>query len=250
MPVSETASQILIDDARWEAMRRRDRDLDGAVFIAVRTTGVYCLASCAGRPLRKNVEFHDSRESARAAGFRPCLRCRPDQPRETLRWATVPTSLGLALVACSDAGLRLVTLGDDEAALVRDLERRFRSARLTPDPDGLAAERRAVAAEIDGRGPALDLPLDARGTPLQRAVWAALRTIPAGTTFSYAEVARAIGRPTAARAVAQACGANPLAVLTPCHRVVRADGGVSGYRWGVERKRALLAREARLGRAA
>ncbi len=250
MPVSENASQILTDDARWEAMRRRDRDLDGAFFIAVRTTGVYCLASCAGRPLRKNVEFHDSRESARAAGFRPCLRCKPDQPRETLRWATVPTSLGLALVARSDAGLRLVTLGDDEAVLVRDLERRFRSARLTADPDGLAAERRAVAAEIDGRGAALDLPLDARGTPLQQAVWAALRTIPAGTTASYAEVARAIGRPTAARAVAQACGANPLAVLTPCHRVVRADGGLSGYRWGVERKRALLAREARLDQAA
>ena len=250
MPVSGTASQILTDDARWEAMRRRDRDLDGAFFIAVRTTGVYCLASCAGRPLRKNVEFHDTRQSARAAGFRPCLRCKPDQPRETLRWATVPTSLGLALVARSDAGLRLVTLGDDEAALARDLERRFRSARLTPDPDGLDAERRAVAAEIDGRGAALDLALDARGTPLQQAVWAALRTIPAGTTASYAEVARAIGRPTAARAVAQACGANPLAVLTPCHRVVRADGGLSGYRWGVERKRALLAREARLGQAA
>jgi AraC family transcriptional regulator of adaptative response/methylated-DNA-[protein]-cysteine methyltransferase len=101
-----------------------------------------------------------------------------------------------------------------------------------------------VAAEIDGRGAALDLPLDARGTALQQAVWAALRTIPTGATASYAEVAKAIGRPTAARAVAQACGANPLAVITPCHRVVRADGGLSGYRWGVERKRRLLAREA------
>jgi AraC family transcriptional regulator of adaptative response/methylated-DNA-[protein]-cysteine methyltransferase len=245
-----TASQFLTDDARWEAMRRRDRDLDGAFFIAVRTTGVYCLASCAGRPLRKNVEFHDTRESARAAGFRACLRCKPDQPRETLRWATTPTSLGLALVARSDAGLRLVTLGDDQAALVRDLERRFRSARLTPDPQGLTADLKAVATEVDGRGAALDLPLDDRGTPLQRKVWAALRTIPAGTTASYAEVARAIGRPTAARAVAQACGANPLAVITPCHRVVRADGGLSGYRWGVARKAALLAREARLSQAA
>jgi AraC family transcriptional regulator of adaptative response/methylated-DNA-[protein]-cysteine methyltransferase len=238
-----TASNPTTDDARWEAMRRRDRDLDGAFFIAVRTTGVYCLASCAGRPLRKNVEFHDTRESARAAGFRPCLRCKPDQPRETLRWATTPTSLGLALVVRSEAGLRLVTLGDDQAALVRDLERRFRSARLTPDPAGLAADLKAVAAEVDGRGAALDLPLDALGTPLQRKVWATLRTIPVGTTASYAEVARAIGRPTAARAVAQACGANPLAVITPCHRVVRADGGLSGYRWGVERKAALLARE-------
>ncbi|MBO9557353.1 MAG: methylated-DNA--[protein]-cysteine S-methyltransferase [Caulobacter sp.] len=240
-----TASQYpTTDDARWEAMRRRDRDLDGAFFIAVRTTGVYCLASCAGRPLRKNVEFHETRESARAAGFRACLRCKPDQPRETLRWATIPTSLGLALVARSDSGLRLVTLGDDPDVLVRDLERRFRSARLTPDSEGLRSEFEAVAAEIDGRGPALDLPLDAQGTDLQKAVWAALRAIPAGTTASYAEVARSIGRPTAVRAVAQACGANPLAVLTPCHRVVRADGGLSGYRWGVERKKALLQREA------
>ena len=239
-----TATQYLTDDARWEALRRRDRDAEGSFFIGVRTTGVYCLASCAGRPLRKNVSFHDTRESARAAGLRPCLRCKPDQPRETLRWATVATDLGLALVARSEAGLRLVTLGDDAELLAKDLERRFRSARLTHDPDGLAPDLAAVAAEVDGRGAALDLPLDARGTPLQQAVWAALRTIPAGTTASYVEVARAIGRPTAARAVAQACGANPLAVITPCHRVVRADGGLSGYRWGVERKRRLLAREA------
>jgi AraC family transcriptional regulator of adaptative response/methylated-DNA-[protein]-cysteine methyltransferase len=240
--MSET--QYLTDDARWEALRRRDRDAEGRFFIGVRTTGVYCLASCAGRPLRKNVSFHDTRESARAAGLRPCLRCKPDQPRETLRWATVATDLGLALVARSETGLRLVTLGDDRDALVRDLERRFRSARLVEDAPGLKDDLQAVAAEIDGTGAALDLPLDAQGTPLQQAVWAALRAIPAGTTASYAQVARAIGRPTAARAVAQACGANPLAVITPCHRVVRADGGLSGYRWGVERKRQLLTREA------
>ena len=240
--MSET--RYLTDDARWEALRRRDRDAEGRFFIGVRTTGVYCLASCAGRPLRKNVSFHDTRESARAAGLRPCLRCKPDQPRETLRWATVATDLGLALVARSGAGLRLVTLGDDAEVLAKDLERRFRSTRLVHDPDGLAPDLAAVAAEVDGRGAALDLPLDARGTPLQQTVWAALRAIPAGTTASYVEVAKAIGRPTAARAVAQACGANPLAVITPCHRVVRADGGLSGYRWGVERKRRLLAREA------
>ena len=105
------------DDARWDAVQSRDRQADGAFVFAVRTTGVYCLASCAGRPLRKNVEFHDTRESARAAGFRACLRCRPDVPREHLRWATVQTELGLALVARSAAGLRLVTLGDDEATL-------------------------------------------------------------------------------------------------------------------------------------
>jgi AraC family transcriptional regulator of adaptative response/methylated-DNA-[protein]-cysteine methyltransferase len=240
--MSET--RYLTDDARWEALRRRDRDAEGRFFIGVRTTGVYCLASCAGRPLRKNVSFHDTRESARAAGLRPCLRCKPDQPRETLRWATVATDLGLALVARSEAGLRLVTLGDDPGLLARDLERRVRSARLTHDPDGLTTDLKAVAQQIDHPDAKLDLSLDAQGTDLQKTVWAALRAIPAGTTASYAEVARTIGRPTAARAVAQACGANPLAVITPCHRVVRADGGLSGYRWGVERKRRLLAREA------
>ena len=243
-------AQHLTDDARWEALRRRDRDAEGRFFIAVRTTGVYCLASCGGRPLRKNVEFHDTRESARAAGFRPCLRCKPDVPREALRWASVVTDLGLALVARSDAGLRLVTLGDDEDALVRDLERRFRSARLTHDPEGLAADLVTVARHVDHPDTALDLPLDAQGTALQQTVWAALRAIPAGTTASYVEVAKVIGRPTAARAVAQACGANPLAVITPCHRVVRADGGLSGYRWGVERKAALLARETQVRAAA
>ena len=100
-----------------------------------------------------------------------------------------------------------------------------------------------MADLVDHPDRAPNLPTDAQGTEPQKAVWAALREIPAGRTASYAEIARAIGRPSAARAVAQACGANPLAVITPCHRVVRADGGLSGYRWGVERKQALLARE-------
>ena len=239
-----TVSTYPDDDARWDAMRRKDRAAEGAFFIAVRTTGVYCVASCGGRPLRKNVEFHDTRQSARDAGFRACLRCRPDVDREVLRHATVPTSLGLALVARSDAGLRLVTLGDDADTLTADLAKRFPAARLIPDADGLNGELAAVAGFIDRPETGLTLPLDDRGTALQQAVWAALRAIPAGQTASYAEVARAIGRPTAARAVAQACGANPLAVITPCHRVVRADGGLSGYRWGVARKAALLAREA------
>jgi AraC family transcriptional regulator of adaptative response/methylated-DNA-[protein]-cysteine methyltransferase len=232
------------DDARWEAMRAKDRAAEGAFYIGVRTTGVYCVASCGGRPLRKNVAFYPSREDARAAGLRACLRCKPDIDRETLCWATTPTSLGLAMVARSEAGLRLVTLGDDAETLKADLERRFRHARIVPDAEGLAADLKAVAAQVDHPERALNLPLDAQGTDLQKAVWAALREIPAGATASYADIARAIGRPSAARAVAQACGANPLAVVTPCHRVVRADGGLSGYRWGVERKAALLAREA------
>lgn len=232
------------DDARWEAMRGKDRAAEGAFYIGVHTTGVYCVASCGGRPLRKNVSFYATREEARAAGLRACLRCKPDIDRETLRWAVAETSLGLALVARSDAGLRLVTLGDDAETLRLDLEKRFRRARIVPDAEGLADDLRAVAALVDHPESPVELPLDDQGTELQKAVWAALRTIPAGETASYADIARAIGRPSAFRAVAQACGANPLAVVTPCHRVVRSDGGLSGYRWGVERKRALLAREA------
>ncbi|MBU4434780.1 MAG: methylated-DNA--[protein]-cysteine S-methyltransferase [Alphaproteobacteria bacterium] len=239
-----TAATYPDDDARWDALRRKDRAAEGAFFIAVRTTRIYCVASCGGRPLRKNVAFHPTRQSARDAGFRACLRCKPDVERETLRYATIPTSLGLALVARSTAGLRLVTLGDDAATLTADLERRFHPARLLADADGLKIELAAVARFIDRPDTRLDLPLDDRGTDLQREVWAMLRQIPAGQTVSYVDLARALGRPTAARAVAQACGANPLAVITPCHRVVRADGGLSGYRWGVERKAALLAREA------
>jgi AraC family transcriptional regulator of adaptative response/methylated-DNA-[protein]-cysteine methyltransferase len=232
------------DDARWDAMRAKDRAAEGAFYIGVRTTGVYCVASCGGRPLRKNVAFYATREDARAAGLRACLRCKPDINRETLRWAVGQTSLGLALVARSETGLRLVTLGDDAAALQADLEKRFKHARIVPDNAGLAADLKAVAELVDHPDHAPDLPLDDQGTELQKAVWAALREIPAGETASYADIARAIGRPSAFRAVAQACGANPLAVITPCHRVVRADGGLSGYRWGVERKAALLAREA------
>lgn len=232
------------DDARWNAMRAKDRAAEGAFYIGVRTTGVYCVASCGGRPLRQNVAFYATRQDARAAGLRACLRCKPDINRETLRWAAGQTSLGLALAARSAAGLRLVILGDDHAALREDLEKRFKHARIVADPDGLAADLAALARLVDHPGQAPNLPLDAQGTQLQKAVWAALREIPAGQTASYAEIARAIGQPTASRAVAQACAANPLAVITPCHRVIRADGGLSGYRWGVERKQALLAREA------
>lgn len=231
----------LTDEERWGAIERRDRNAEGAFFCAVRTTGVYCLPSCSGRPLRRNVTFHDTAQQALAAGYRACKLCKPDVPRETLRYATTATELGQALVAVSDKGVRLITLGDDAAVLVTDLERRFPKARLMPAhlTETLAEVRRLIA-----QPGATALPLDEQGTDLQAAVWKALRDIPAGRTASYAEVARAIGRPSAVRAVAQACGANPLAVLTPCHRVVRSDGGLSGYRWGVERKRALLEREA------
>ena len=161
-----------------------------------------------------------------------------------IRFAVGEASLGAVLVAATDKGVCAITLGDDPEALVRDLQDRFPRAEFK----GGDAEFERTIAEVVGlvEAPAqrLDLPLDIRGTAFQQKVWAALQTIPAGKTATYKEIARAIGQPKAVRAVAQACGANPLAVAIPCHRVVRSDGDLSGYRWGVERKRELIAREA------
>ena len=142
-----------------------------------------------------------------------------------------------------DSSLCAILLGDDPDALVRDLQDKFRRANLI----GADREFEQLIAQVVGfiEAPALglDLPLDLRGTAFQERVWQALRDIPVGSTASYAEIAQRIGMPKAVRAVAQACGANSLAVAIPCHRVVRSDGNLSGYRWGVERKRQLLALE-------
>ena len=162
-----------------------------------------------------------------------------------IRFAVGQCSLGAILVAETPRGVCAVLLGEDPGALVNDLERRFPKARLIGAD--AAFERRV--AEVVGlvEQPRLGhaLPLDVRGTAFQQRVWQALREVPAGSTATYAQIASAIGAPASVRAVAAACGANPLAVAIPCHRVVRSDGGLSGYRWGVERKRALLEREAR-----
>lgn len=161
-----------------------------------------------------------------------------------IRFAVAQCSLGSILVGATDRGVCAISLGDDPDALVRELQERFPHAQLTAgDPQFDELVGRVVGfVESPGRG--LALPLHVRGTAFQHRVWQALREIPAGTTQSYAEVARRIGDRTAVRAVARACAANPVAVAIPCHRVVRIDGGVSGYRWGVERKRTLLRREA------
>ena len=161
-----------------------------------------------------------------------------------IRFAIGECSLGAILVAASERGACAILLGDDPEALARDLQDRFPRAELI---GGDAGFERLVAqvvgfVEMPKRG--LDLPLDVRGTAFQQRVWAALQEIPAGTTASYSEIARRIGAPQAIRAVAGACAANALAVAIPCHRVVRSDGGLSGYRWGIERKRVLLEREA------
>lgn len=164
--------------------------------------------------------------------------------RTEIRFAVGECSLGSILVARSERGICAILLGDDPDALTRDLQDRFPEANLI----GGDAEFEQLVAKVVGlvEAPAsgLDLPLDVRGTAFQQRVWQALRKIPAGSTMSYADIAARLGSPRSVRAVAQACGANALAVAIPCHRVVRSDGALSGYHWGVERKRTLLEREA------
>lgn len=163
--------------------------------------------------------------------------------RETavVRFSYRPSSLGLILIAESTLGVCAVLLGDDHDTLQQELASRFPHARLV-NGDAKLVTRVVEAVEHSERS--ADLPLDMQGTAFQRSVWQALRQVPAGQTVSYAELARRIGHPRAVRAVGHACATNPLAVLIPCHRAVRSDGGLAGYRWGLARKRALLAREA------
>jgi len=343
-------------DPRWAAVIARDSASDGRFFYSVRSTGVYCRPSCGARaPRPENVEFHATRADAERAGFRPCKRCRPDEPARgeqlamkvaelcrfieraeqaptldelarraglsnwhlhrvfkqmtgltpkayaaahrasrvraelardgntvteaiydagynsngrfyegsnamlgmtptawraggadtEIRFAIGECSLGAILVARSERGVCAIALGDDPDALARDLQDRFPKARLMGGDPGFEALVARVVGLVEAPGLGLDLPLDVRGTAFQQRVWQALRDIPPGSTASYAEIARRIGSPASVRAVAQACGANALAVAIPCHRVVRSDGSLSGYRWGVERKSALLLREAK-----
>ncbi|MES2261058.1 MAG: bifunctional DNA-binding transcriptional regulator/O6-methylguanine-DNA methyltransferase Ada [Pseudomonadota bacterium] len=341
------------DEQRWAAVQRRDSAADGQFYYSVRSTGVYCRPSCASRPaLRANVRFHASAAEAEQAGFRPCLRCKPDQaplaerhaalvaqacrvidaadsepdlaslaeasgisrfhfhrlfkaqtgltPKAyakgvkqrrmqaglaeqatvtdaiyaagfnssgrfyaqsdgalgmtpsayksggsgaAIRFAVAECSLGAILVASTDKGICAILLGDEPDALARDLQDRFPKAELIGAEPAYEQVVAAVIGMVEAPGIGLDLPLDVRGTAFQQRVWQALREIPAGRTVSYAELAELVGAPRGARAVAGACAANAIAIAIPCHRVVRNDGALSGYRWGVERKQALLERE-------
>jgi AraC family transcriptional regulator of adaptative response/methylated-DNA-[protein]-cysteine methyltransferase len=341
------------DDARWQAVERRDGAADGVFYYSVLTTGVYCRPSCASRRARReNVVFHATCAAAEAAGFRPCRRCWPneaplaerhapavaracrliEEAEETpsldalahaaglsrfhfhrvfkaitgvtpkayaaahraervrhelaqcatvteaiygagfnssgrfyaaspellgmtptafraggtgaaIRFAVGECSLGSILVAAAGKGVCAILLGDDPHALVRDLQDRFPKAHLIGADRDFERLVAIVVGFVEAPAQGIDLPLDMRGTAFQQRVWQALRKIPSGSTASYAEIAQRIGQPKAVRAVAQACASNPIAVAIPCHRVVRNDGALSGYRWGVERKRALLERE-------
>jgi len=344
-------------DPPWQAIVARDRNFDGHFYYAVKTTGVYCRPSCAARAAKpNNVSFYPSCADAEQAGFRPCKRCKPNEPgfaerhaakvaeicrnietapqipslnemagragvspshfhrlfksvtgvtprayavahrakrvRDALAGpgATVTSalydagfnssgrfyetadailgmtpatyrdggknieitfaigecSLGTILVARSEKGVCAILMGDDPDALTRDLQDRFPRAKLTGCDAGFESLVAKVVGFVDAPALGLDLPLDIRGTAFQQRVWQALREIPVGSTASYAEIAKRIGAAKSVRAVASACAANPIAVAIPCHRVVRNDGALSGYRWGVARKRVLLDRETRL----
>jgi AraC family transcriptional regulator of adaptative response/methylated-DNA-[protein]-cysteine methyltransferase len=193
-----------------------------------------------GSGFNSNGRFYAA--AADALGMTP-TRFRAGGTGATIRFAVGECSLGAILVASTEQGVCAILLGDDPDLLVRNLQDRFPKAQLLGAEPGFEQLVARVVALVEAPAGAADLPLDLRGTAFQHRVWQALREIPAGSTATYAEIARRIGAPKAVRGVAQACAANPAAVAVPCHRVVRTDGGLAGYRWGVERKRALLDRE-------
>lgn len=167
---------------------------------------------------------------------------RTETPTEEIRFAFSTFALGDVLAASSGTGIAAILMGDDRNALRRELKQAFPQARLTETgPDDTTAK---IVAFLDAPSTGLTLPLDPRGSALEQAVWQALRAIPAGATTSYGAIAKALPLPATAQEVGAACAANKLAVAIPCHRVVKADGSISGYRWGVQRKRKLLNREA------
>lgn len=346
---------IIQRDPRWAMLITRAPEARRQFFYSVKSTGVYCRPSCPARiPNPENVQFHETCVDAEQAGFRPCKRCKPNQPslkeryaakvaaacrliegseglpelgelashaglnrfhfhrvfksvtgvtpksyataqranrvraelgrsqsvtqaifgagynssarfyeksdellgmtptdfraggaNAAIRFAIGECSLGSILVAASERGVCAISLGDDPEKLAREFQERFPRAELIGGDAQFEIWVAQVVGYVDDPAIGLDLPLDIRGTVFQQRVWQALRDIPIGSTATYTEVAQRLGAPKSARAVARACATNVLAIAIPCHRVVRSDGSLSGYRWGVERKRALLKRESR-----
>jgi AraC family transcriptional regulator of adaptative response/methylated-DNA-[protein]-cysteine methyltransferase len=181
-------------------------------------------------------------QAAEDLGMSP-TRFRERGLNETIRFATARCELGLLLVAATDRGVCSVMLGDESAALEQLLRQQFSAATILPDTAGMAEQVKTLLAAMTDHRAGSDIPLDVRATAFQARVWQALRQIPRGETRSYAEVARALGQPNAVRAVARACATNPVAIAVPCHRVIGSDGSLTGYRWGTERKKKLLAME-------
>ncbi len=341
------------DEERWAAVLARDSTVDGAFVFAVRTTGIYCRPCCpARRPKPENVVFFETAGEAEAAGFRPCLRCRPCAPPggnlplgavldacrmiaesetpphlaelaasagmsrfhfqrvfkrelgitpkqyadalrqararealpaaetvtaalygagyesaarfyaragqalgmspsdykaggrgQTIWYALADSVVGRVLIAGTARGICAIFIGASDDALLDELYARFPRARLVAANDAMCDWVAQTVAFIEMPKGAFRLPLDIRGTAFQHMVWAALREIPFGETATYSDIARHIGALRATRAVANACGANPAAVAIPCHRILRSDGALGGYRWGIKRKQQLLDRE-------
>ena len=343
--ISDDAGAFSQEEA-WAAFERRDRTWDGRLIGGVKTTGIYCRPSCpARRPKRENVEFFADGAAARAAGYRACLRCLPDEVNreeialgkvfallaaadeapsldelagavgysphhfhrlfkratgvtpaayyrslrarrakaaledneritdaiydagysgparfyadakgrlgmtpsawrdggrgETIRWATAETDLGTMLVAATGKGICRLSFDEDEAAL----HRRFPHAAIAHGGDAMADLVRRTVAAVNAPEKPHDLPLDVQGTAFQEAIWRELTRIPPGETRTYAQIAAAVGRPAAVRAAGTANGDNNVAILIPCHRVIRTDGTPGGYAYGLERKARLLERE-------
>lgn len=224
------------------------------------TPRAYAVAKRADSARRELQEASSVTDAIYAAGFNASSRfyaassamlgMKPSSYRdggagETISFAIGESSLGPVLVASTVTGVCAILMGDDPDALARDLQDRFPKAELVGADADFERTVAVVVGLVERPDIRFDLPLDIRGTAFQERVWKVLKDVPAGTTVSYAELARLIGKPTATRAVAQACGANSLAIAVPCHRVVRSDGSLSGYRWGVERKRELLDRESK-----
>jgi len=202
-----------------------------------------------GQPLTEAIYASGFGSSSRAYEAAPSgLGMTPGARRhggigQTIRFVTVETPIGWALVAATERGICMTALADDRESLVGALRQRFPAAEMVAEDAGLKDWAGRIVRFITAPDQNLDLPLDIQGTAFQARVWRALQKIPLGKTASYTEIAAALGQPKAVRAVAQACAANKLALLVPCHRIVRRDGDLAGYRWGVERKRALLAAE-------
>lgn len=216
-------------DACRQQRVRRELDHGSSVTDAIYAAGY-----------NANSRFYE--QSKQVLGMTP-MDYRDRGANMRIRFALGECSLGAVLVASSEHGICAILLGDEPEALLRDLQDRFSKSELIGGDSDFEQTVARVVAFVEAPQLGLDLPLDVRGTAFQQRVWQALREIPAGETASYTDIARRIGNPKSVRAVAQACAANPLAVAIPCHRVVKNDGGLSGYRWGVERKRVLLERE-------
>jgi AraC family transcriptional regulator, regulatory protein of adaptative response / methylated-DNA-[protein]-cysteine methyltransferase len=339
----------------WRATLARDSQADGSFVLAVRSTHIYCRPSCpARRPLRRNVTFFRTREEAEKQGYRPCLRCRPNEisasvalvqraashlaesseegvrlgalakqlgttqatlrraflqvtginPRELaealrikrfkamlragrsitdalyetgygsssrvyersnaqlgmtpgayrkggqgmkIGYSIAKSPLGKVLVAATDRGVSAVYLGDAEGTMIAELRKEYPRAEIAPATDSFQRWVGEIVQRIEGKQPRLELPLDLQATAFQRRVWQELQRIPRGRTRTYSQVAQSLGQPKAVRAVARACATNPVSIVVPCHRVIREDGALAGYRWGLSRKEQLLAQERAAG---